>query len=80
MTKLEYNKCVKLMKEAIEKATFSEECWKAYEKYKEEENHIDAEIKLRLFENSHGYAEGINQTLAILGFKHEKMEELERLL
>lgn len=79
MTKQEYEKCTNVMEEAIRKAEYSKECWAAYEKQKEA-NQIEGEIKLRLAENSQGYAAGINQALNMIGFKHDKMKELFSLL
>ena len=40
------------------------------------------QVKLltRKADQHHGYAEGIHQALAVLGFKHEKMKELSELL
>lgn len=77
MTKIEYRKCEKLMEEAIrngEKAR--EEFIKA-----NEANEKGTFELLRLQAQNHlGYAEGINQALAILDFKHDRMKELSTLL
>lgn len=80
MTKLEYGKCEKLMEEAIRKANNSNEDYKAYERLRKEGKEVDAECKLRLVDQEIGYAEGINQVLATLGFKHEGMKVLSDLL
>lgn len=80
MTKVEKSKCEKLMEEAIRKANNSNEDYKAYERLSKEGKEIDAECKLRLAEQEIGYAEGINQVLATLGFKHDRMKELTDLL
>lgn len=80
MTKLERNKCEKLLQEAIKQKEFSEECWNAYNKFVREENAVDAEIKLRQFENSNGYAQGIYRALAVLGIDGEGMRQLSELL
>lgn len=80
MTKIEYGKCVKLMEEAIRKANNSNEDYRAYERLKKEWKSVDAECKLRLADQEIGYAEGINQVLATLGFKHDRMKELSELL
>lgn len=77
MTKLEYTKCEKLLDEAIRNAEIAnEEFYKAGNSYDTTERHI-LEIKAW---NHRGYAEGINQALAVIGFKHERMEELGRLI
>lgn len=80
MTKIEYSKCVKLMEEAIWKANNSNEDYRAYERLKKEGKSIDTECKLRVADQEIGYAEGINQALATLGFKHDRMKELSELL
>lgn len=80
MTKLEYTKCEKLMNEAIRNAENANESWKKYERYKKENNIVEAEIGMREFDYHIGYAEGINQALAIIGFKHERMAELCKLI
>ena len=80
MTKLEYGKCEKLMEEAIRKANNSNEDYKAFERLRKEGKEVDAKCKLRLADQEIGYAEGINQALATLGFKHDRMKELSKLL
>ena len=73
MTKLEYMKCKKLMDEAIRNAeNANEEFYKAGNSYDTTERHI-WETKAW---NHRGYAEGINQALAVIGFRHERMLEL----
>ena len=80
MTKLEYMKCEKLMDEAIRNAENANESWKKYERYKKENNMVEAEIGMRESDYHRGYAEGINQTLAVIGFKHDRMSELGKLI
>lgn len=80
MTKIEYGKCVKLMEDAIRKAINSSEDYKAYERLRKEGKEIDAKCKQRVADQELGYADGINQVLATLGFKHDRMKELSELL
>ena len=80
MTKAEYGKCEKLLTEAIENARCAKFLWKEYEKYSNENNNVEAEVNMRNSDQHYGYAEGIHQALAVLGFKHEKMKELSELL
>lgn len=80
MTKLEYIRCEKLLNEAISNAETANELWKKYEKYKKENNMIEAEICMRESDYHRGYAEGINQVLAVIGFKHELMVELGKMI
>lgn len=79
MTKLEYSKCEKLMEEAIRKAKQSEEEFAKANDYEADGDEL-AEVELRKADQHYGEAIGINQVLVILGFKHEKMQELTRLL
>lgn len=77
MTKLETMKCEKLMDEAIEYAI------DARDKLAVAEKHPDATERYVLENMAHnhrGYAEGINQALAVIGFKHNRMKELGKLI
>lgn len=80
MTKAEYSRCEKLMNEAIWKANNFKEDYKAYERLLKEGNKIDAECKLRVADQEMGYAEGIMQALVCIGFKHDRMTELNSLI
>lgn len=80
MTKAEYGKCEKLMEEAIRKANRFNVDYKAYERLHKEGKQTDAKCKLRMADQEIGYAEGINQVLVTLGFKHDRMKELSELL
>ena len=77
MTKVEYTRCEKLMEEAIQKAKQAEE---EFNKAGSEKDITSKSILLEMAQNHLGYAEGINQTLVCIGFKHEWMKELEDLL
>ncbi len=68
------------MYEAIRKANNSNEDYAIYERLLKEEKQVDAECKLRLADQEIGYAEGINQVLVAIGFKHEDMKQLSELL
>lgn len=77
MTKLECMKCEKLLNEAIEYAI------DAKDKLDVTAKHPNATEKYVLENTAHnhrGYAEGINQALSVLGFKHELMAELGKLI
>lgn len=76
MTKQEVDKCKRLLDEAALNLDRADTEWKRYEDKKRDGNYIDAEISLRSFENHHGYAEGIYQALAVLGYKSEKMKKI----
>ena len=80
MTKVEINHCENLMCEAIRKANDSKEDYRAYERLLKDGKQVDAECKLRLADQEIGYAEGIRQALACIGFTHECMKELDELL
>lgn len=76
MTKQEKDKCEKLLDEASLILDRSDVEWKYYENKKRDGYYVDAEISLRNFENHRGYAEGIYQALAVLGYKSEKMMKI----
>ena len=77
MTKQEYMKCEKLLDEAIRNAeTANEEFYKAGNSYDTTERHI---LETKAW-NHRGYAEGINQVLVVIGFKHDRMSELWKLI
>lgn len=77
MTKVEYAKCEKLMEEAIQKA---EQAKKEFDKTELENDFVGKNILLAMAYSHLGYADGINQTLAVIGFKHERMKELSELV
>ena len=79
MTKTERYKCEKLMEEAILKAKQSEEEFEKANDYNADGDER-AEVEYRISDQHYGEAVGINQALAVLGFKHEKMKELYDLL
>lgn len=79
MTKTEYGKCEKLMEEAISKAKHADEEYKAYNRLLNEDI-IKAETEQRKADQHYGEAVGIEQALATLGFKHDRMKELVNLL
>lgn len=77
MTKLEVMKCEKLLDEAIRNAeTANEEFYKAGNSYDTTERHI---LETKAWSHR-GYAEGIIQALNVIGFKHEQMAELGKLI
>ena len=76
MTKEEKNKCEKVLDEAALSLDKADAKWEDYEDAKRGGHYDDEEISLRLSENYHGYAEGIYQALAILGYKSKKMIEI----
>lgn len=80
MTKIEYSKCEKLVEEAILKTKQAEEEYKEADRYLNVGNRIAWEVEQRKADQHYGYAEGINQVLVTLGFKHDRMKELSGLL
>lgn len=79
MTKIEYGKCEKLMEEAIQKVKQSDEEFKICGQLINV-NEVKADIERRKADQHYGEAVGINQALSTLGFKHDRMKELSRLL
>lgn len=80
MTKKESLKCEKLLTEAIRTAKQAEDEFSLSEKLAKEGDKIQSEIEQRKADNHTGYAEGIEQVLSTLGFKHDRMKELQKLL
>lgn len=80
MTKLEYEKCEKLMEEALYKAKQSSEEFEKSQSFFNAGNDVNGEVEQRKADQHYGEAVGINQVLAVLGFKHDKMKELSELL
>ena len=80
MTKIEYDKCVKLMEDAIRKAKQSDEEYKEADRHYANMDSVSQEIEQRKADQHYGEAVGIEQALAILGFKHDRMKELSDLL
>lgn len=80
MTKQENTKCIKVLEEAI-KAVKQAKCeYTESERFYKEGDKIKADIEQRKADNHMGYAEGINQVLATLDFKHDGMKELQKIL
>lgn len=77
MTKVEYTRCEKLMEDAIKKA---EQAKMEFQKSGKPDNVNCKDVLIQFAQNHLGYAEGINQTLVYIGFKHERMKELGNLL
>lgn len=80
MTAVERNNMEKLAEEAIRNAYISNDDWKSYEKHKADGHVIEAEVKMREADYHRGYAEGIRQSLAVMGCKSERMKQLDELL
>ena len=77
MTKIENKALEKVLSEGIRNAKLAnEEFEKAGQTYDTTERHL---LETKAW-NHRGYAEGINQVLAIVGFNHEDMRTLTNLL
>lgn len=80
MTKTEYGKCVKLVEEAIRKAKQSDEEYKQAGRHYANMDSVRQETEQRKADQHYGEAIGIEQTLVTLGFTHDRMKELSKLL
>ncbi len=80
MTRAEYNKCEQLMLETIVKMKQVQEEYAESERHKKYGNMTEWETTQRKADQYYGEAVGINQVLAVIGFKHERMKELSELL
>ena len=77
MTNIENKALEKVLSEGIRNAKLAnEEFEKAGQTYDTTERHL---LETKAW-NHRGYAEGINQVLAIVGFNHEDMRSLTDLL
>ncbi|HAU85193.1 MAG TPA: hypothetical protein DCW90_06740 [Lachnospiraceae bacterium] len=77
MTKLEAMKCEKLLNEAIRYAIDAND---KFSEVMRTPSPMEREILENTAHNHRGYAEGINQALVVLGFKHDLMAELGKLI
>lgn len=80
MTKIEYKKCEKLMCEAILKMRMAQKEYSESEKHLKDGNELKWECAQRKADQYYGEAVGVNQVLATLGFKHDRMKVLSDLL
>ena len=80
MTKAEFNKCEKLMYEAITKARQAQEEYETAYAYLKVKNRTACMCENGKANQHYGEAVGINQVLSVLGFKHEEMKTLADLL
>lgn len=63
-----------------EKRSWQKKEYDEAEKYLKAENTIKWEVAQRKADQRMGYAEGINQILAVLNFKHKDMRTLSKLI
>lgn len=80
MSKAEREKCEKLIEEAIHKVEDSKREYSRYKFLLQNGDAINAEVEQRKADQHYGYAEGINQVLTVIGFKHDRMTLLGSLL
>lgn len=76
MTNAEKKRCERLIEEAEKKLENSDMEYSKYERLLKEEKKVDAECALRNADQLCGYAEGIYQALAVIGYSSERMKEL----
>lgn len=76
MTKVEKQRCEKLIEEAERNLEKSNIEYLKYERLKREEKKIDAECALRIADQLRGYTEGIYQALTVIGYSSASMKEL----
>lgn len=78
MTKIEYKRCVDVMRYGIKVGIQAKNDFEKYEENKENEN--GENVLLRCADQHFGDASGVYYALTALGFKHEDMEELSKLV
>lgn len=76
MTKIERKRCERLIEEAEINLERSDMEYSKYERLRKEEKKVDAECALRNADQLRGYAEGIYQALAVIGYSSTSMKEL----
>lgn len=76
MTKIEKKRCEKLIEEAERDLEKSDMEYSKYERLQKEGEKVGAECALRNADQLRGYAEGIYQALAVIGYSSERMKEL----
>ena len=76
MTKIEKTKCERLIEEAERNLEDSNIKYAKYERLQKEGKKVDAECALRNADQLRGYAEGIYQALAVMGYSSESMKAL----
>ena len=80
MTKVEKRRCEKLIEEAERNLENSNIEYSKYERLRREEKKVDAECALRNADQLRGYAEGIHQALAVIGYSSKSMKKLSELI
>lgn len=76
MTKIEWKRCEKLIEEAERSLENSDIEYSKYERFQKEGKKVDAACALRNADQLRGYAEGIYQALAVIGYTSASMKEL----
>ena len=76
MTKVEKARCEKLIEEAERNLENSNIEYSKYERLKREGKKVDVVCALRNADQLCGYAEGIYQALAVIGYSSASMKEL----
>lgn len=77
MTKIEKNKCEKLINQAIQELIGANELYE--DDKKENKDSKVATMQIRLADNKRGYAEGMYDVLLAIGYKSKKLNEFSRL-
>lgn len=80
MTNEEKKKCEKLMEYGIRKGKEAQEEFALYEEYLKQKEEVKAVLEQRKADQHYGEIVGIGQVLASLGFQHEKMKQLYKLI
>lgn len=80
MTKIENQKCEKLLQQAFTKMCQSQEDFAQSEKFLKDGNELEWETEQRKGDRHYGEAVGIYNTLKALGYKHARMQELSEMI
>lgn len=80
MTKIENQKCEKLLQQAFTKMYQSQEDFAQSEKFLNDGNELEWETEQRKGDQHYGEAVGIYQVLQALRYKHDRMKELSEII
>mgnify|MGYP001623310272 CR=1 FL=1 len=80
MTKIEKRRCEQLAQEAIESLSNASREYGEWKLCEQGNNSTGAHVSLRKADRHQGYAEGIYQALAVIGYSSESMKELSEMI
>lgn len=80
MNKAEYKKCEDLMKQTIKTAYTAQTEYESAKQHLKTGNRIEWETRQKSADQHYGEAVGVHNVLSVLGFEHDRMKELFKLI